>query len=202
MVCATKPSKQKAGAILSPDGRKRYFVVHGGLFSRDGVTLEEIQKIDRIGRQPGQSGLMCELLWTDPQDMPGRGPSKRVSRWVPLRCSVAEHTLPGCWYCIRARRHQAMVHGERCHWRASQPRSAAKYIFVGHRHMYNPLTLSADGYAIEHDGLCTTVSHPRVWNIALSDQIIPGLLRAKLCRPGWKQGRIRTPPCRCPYVWY
>lgn len=22
---------------------------------------------------------MCELLWTDPQEMPGRGPSKRVS---------------------------------------------------------------------------------------------------------------------------
>ncbi|KAJ7045719.1 phosphoprotein phosphatase [Mycena alexandri] len=75
---ATKPPPNKSGSpILSPKGLKRYFVVHGGLFSKDGVTLEDIRKIDRIGRQPGQEGLMCELLWTDPQTMPGRGPSKR-----------------------------------------------------------------------------------------------------------------------------
>ncbi|CAD0057586.1 unnamed protein product [Aureobasidium pullulans] len=28
-------------------------------------------------KQPGQSGLMMEMLWTDPQTAPGRGPSKR-----------------------------------------------------------------------------------------------------------------------------
>ena len=50
-------------SILSPEGRKRYFVVHGGLFSKDGVTLDEIRKIDRIGRQPGQEGLMCMSTW-------------------------------------------------------------------------------------------------------------------------------------------
>ncbi|KAK7005691.1 Metallo-dependent phosphatase-like protein [Favolaschia claudopus] len=78
LISATKPPPNKTGnPILSPHGLKRYFVVHGGLFSRDGVTLEEIRKIDRIGRQPGQEGLMCELLWTDPQMLPGRGPSKR-----------------------------------------------------------------------------------------------------------------------------
>ncbi|KAF9469902.1 Metallo-dependent phosphatase-like protein [Collybia nuda] len=71
----------KSFPIVSPQGLKRFFVVHGGLFSKDEVTLEDIRKIDRIGRQPGQEGLMCEpqilLLWTDPQDLPGRGPSKR-----------------------------------------------------------------------------------------------------------------------------
>ncbi|GLB37620.1 putative PPP5 TPR repeat region [Lyophyllum shimeji] len=79
LVSATKPpaSQAKPAPILSPQGLKRYFVVHGGLFSKDEVTLEEIRKIDRIGRQPGQEGLMCELLWTDPQEAPGRGPSKR-----------------------------------------------------------------------------------------------------------------------------
>jgi serine/threonine-protein phosphatase 5 len=64
-------------AILSPQGKKRYFIVHGGLFSKDGVTLADVKAIDRYGKQPGQEGLMCELLWTDPQDAPGRGPSKR-----------------------------------------------------------------------------------------------------------------------------
>lgn len=48
-------------AILH-DGRKRYFVVHGGPpVSKDGVTLDEVKAIDRYGRQPGQEGLMCEV---------------------------------------------------------------------------------------------------------------------------------------------
>jgi serine/threonine-protein phosphatase 5 len=58
----------------SADGR-RAFVVHGGLFSRDGVTLEELQAIDR--RTEPDDGLMAEMLWSDPQDAPGWGPSKR-----------------------------------------------------------------------------------------------------------------------------
>lgn len=71
-------SKAQRSPILSPQGLKRFFVVHGGLFSRDGVTLKEIQEINRhkIG-QPGQEGLMMELLWSDPQVAKGRGPSKR-----------------------------------------------------------------------------------------------------------------------------
>ncbi|KAG1053454.1 hypothetical protein G6F43_004473 [Rhizopus delemar] len=54
----------------------KIFVTHGGLFSRDDVTLDEIRKIDRLG-QPGSEGLMCELLWSDPQPEMGRGTSKR-----------------------------------------------------------------------------------------------------------------------------
>jgi hypothetical protein len=50
--------------ILSPDGFKRYFITHGGLFSKDGITLDEIRKINRIGRQPGTEGLMCTFLFT------------------------------------------------------------------------------------------------------------------------------------------
>ena len=65
--------------ILSPAGLKRFFIVHGGPpCSKDGVSLEEIEQIPRLGQQPGQTGLMCEMLWTDPQEQPGRGPSKRV----------------------------------------------------------------------------------------------------------------------------
>ncbi|KAI9594917.1 Metallo-dependent phosphatase-like protein [Syncephalis fuscata] len=54
----------------------KLFVVHGGLFSRDDVTLDEIKAINRF-RQPGSEGLMTELLWADPQELPGRSPSKR-----------------------------------------------------------------------------------------------------------------------------
>lgn len=56
----------------------KYLVLHGGLFSDDNVTLDHIRKLNRHAqRQPGQSGLMMEMLWADPQEMPGRGPSKR-----------------------------------------------------------------------------------------------------------------------------
>lgn len=57
---------------------KKYLVLHGGLFSDDNVTLDDIRKLNRHNqRQPGQSGLMMEMLWTDPQEEKGRGPSKR-----------------------------------------------------------------------------------------------------------------------------
>jgi serine/threonine-protein phosphatase 5 len=56
----------------------KYLVLHGGLFSKDGVTLDDIRKIDRHARrQPAHEGLVNEMLWTDPQPNPGRGPSKR-----------------------------------------------------------------------------------------------------------------------------
>ncbi|KAJ0259316.1 Serine/threonine-protein phosphatase 5 [Hirschfeldia incana] len=55
---------------------QKIFVVHGGLFSVDGVKLSDIRAIDRFC-EPPEEGLMCELLWSDPQPLPGRGPSKR-----------------------------------------------------------------------------------------------------------------------------
>ncbi|RIA82021.1 Metallo-dependent phosphatase-like protein [Glomus cerebriforme] len=57
---------------------RKILVVHGGLFSRDDVTLDDIRNIDRFGKKHLEQGsLMCELLWSDPQIQPGRGPSKR-----------------------------------------------------------------------------------------------------------------------------
>lgn len=56
------------------DGRKA-FVVHGGLFSKDGVTIADINNLNR-NTEP-DSGIMAEMLWSDPQEMNGWGPSKR-----------------------------------------------------------------------------------------------------------------------------
>ncbi|KAG9005247.1 hypothetical protein FRB94_001665 [Tulasnella sp. JGI-2019a] len=126
LLCPTlPPTPTPAGQrqpILSPQGKKRYFVVHGGLFSKDGVTLDDIKKIHRFGKQPGNEGLMCELLWTDPQEAQGRGPSKRgvgigfgpdvTKRWCELN---------------------------------------------GVTGIYRSHEVRQDGYAVEHDGLCTTV---------------------------------------------
>lgn len=58
-----------------------YLVMHGGLFSDDKVTLDDIRKINRFPlsglSQPAREGLAMELLWTDPQPENGRSPSKR-----------------------------------------------------------------------------------------------------------------------------
>jgi len=52
------------------------YVTHGGLFSSDDVVLEDIRKVERF-REPPDEGIMSEALWSDPQPMPGRSPSKR-----------------------------------------------------------------------------------------------------------------------------
>lgn len=55
---------------------KKIMVVHGGLFAKDGVTLDEIRKINRKQEIP-ENGNMCDLLWSDPHKGKGRIPSKR-----------------------------------------------------------------------------------------------------------------------------
>eukprot|EP00743_Colponemidia_sp_Colp-15_P001661 GILK01001814.1.p1 GENE.GILK01001814.1~~GILK01001814.1.p1 ORF type:complete len:514 (-),score=127.26 GILK01001814.1:104-1645(-) len=54
----------------------KVLVVHGGLFSKDGVKLQDIRNINRF-REPPDEGLMAELLWSDPHPNNGRAPSKR-----------------------------------------------------------------------------------------------------------------------------
>ncbi|KAH9409796.1 PREDICTED: serine/threonine-protein phosphatase 5-like [Rhagoletis zephyria] len=54
----------------------KVLVMHGGLFNKDNVTLEQIRQIDRV-RQPPEEGLMCDILWSDPMANTGRSPSKR-----------------------------------------------------------------------------------------------------------------------------
>lgn len=56
--------------------QSKILILHGGLFSRDGVTLDDIRKIQRH-QQPPEGSLMSELLWADPQPQQGRSASKR-----------------------------------------------------------------------------------------------------------------------------
>jgi diadenosine tetraphosphatase ApaH/serine/threonine PP2A family protein phosphatase len=60
-------------------------VVHGGLFDRDDVTLDDLRNIDRHCEPPVE-GLMCDLLWADP----------KVDGWGSLdssRCSTKRFFL-------------------------------------------------------------------------------------------------------------
>ena len=60
---------------------RSYLCMHGGLFSDDKVTLKDIKNFDRFpssgSTQPPRDGIAMELLWTDPQPLNGRSPSKR-----------------------------------------------------------------------------------------------------------------------------
>jgi len=55
---------------------KKIMVVHGGLFAKDDVKLDDIRKINRKQEIP-ENGNMCDLLWSDPHKGKGRIPSKR-----------------------------------------------------------------------------------------------------------------------------
>lgn len=56
----------------------KVFVVHGGISTENGgkVALSDIDAVQRF-REPPESGLMSDLLWSDPQPQRGRSPSKR-----------------------------------------------------------------------------------------------------------------------------
>ncbi|KAG0171579.1 Serine/threonine-protein phosphatase 5 [Apophysomyces sp. BC1015] len=129
----------------------KILVVHGGLFSRDDVTLDDIRNIDRLAlRQPGNDGLMCELLWSDPQPQPGREPSKR---------GVGLQFGPDVTKNFLERNNLGMV------------RSRYKNVCIN-GYMIDMLIRShevkEDGYVIEHDGKCVTVfSAPNYWLVYL-----------------------------------
>ena len=60
------------GCVLN----KKIFIIHGGLFSRDGITIDDINNVNRFC-EPSKDGVFCELLWSDPCEIKGRSPSKR-----------------------------------------------------------------------------------------------------------------------------
>jgi serine/threonine-protein phosphatase 5 len=97
-VISSKPVD--AGAAWADVPLKSVFVVHGGLSTNvadppagsehkvGAVTLAAINDIAR-GREPPESGLMADLLWSDPQPLLGRAFSK-VRKAAPalIHCSL------------------------------------------------------------------------------------------------------------------
>ena len=52
-------------------------VLHGGLFSKEGVTISELKKLYRFINIRVIDSLICELLWSDPRDIKGWMSSSR-----------------------------------------------------------------------------------------------------------------------------
>eukprot|EP00921_Rhytidocystis_pertsovi_P007662 GHVQ01012699.1.p1 GENE.GHVQ01012699.1~~GHVQ01012699.1.p1 ORF type:complete len:308 (+),score=27.01 GHVQ01012699.1:394-1317(+) len=58
----------------------KYFCIHGGLSPSIG-TIDEIRGIDRKQEVP-HDGAMCDLMWSDPEDMSGWGCSPRGAGYL------------------------------------------------------------------------------------------------------------------------
>ncbi|GBP17933.1 hypothetical protein EVAR_7926_1 [Eumeta japonica] len=129
---------------------RRVLVMHGGLFSKDDVTLDDIMNVDRNKQPPGRcsaaakrfegqaggggialpplcidlppASIMCELLWSDPQPMEGRAPSKRG-----VGCQFGPDVT-----------------------RQFLARNKLDYVIRSHE-------VKNEGYEVAHDGKCITV---------------------------------------------
>lgn len=55
---------------------QKVFICHGGIPSKENITLKEIRNIDR-NTEPLDMGVMTDLLWADPSEELGLKPSKR-----------------------------------------------------------------------------------------------------------------------------
>ncbi|KEG12156.1 serine/threonine protein phosphatase type 5 [Trypanosoma grayi] len=89
---------------------KKVFVVHGGLYSRDDVTLDELQKFNRFREIP-ENGLLSASLWADPQPMPGRSPSQRGVDCPSFGPDVTEKFLQNNNLTLVVRSHEVKDEG-------------------------------------------------------------------------------------------
>eukprot|EP01068_Selenidium_serpulae_P005837 Selendium_serpulae@DN4197_c0_g1_i1.p1 len=94
-------------AALAQD---KYFCVHGGL-SPSLNTIDQIRGIDRKQEVP-HDGSMCDLLWSDPEEMEGWGVSPRGAGYLFGNDCVAKFNHSNSIEII-ARAHQLVMKGYR-----------------------------------------------------------------------------------------
>eukprot|EP01113_Clastostelium_recurvatum_P022452 TRINITY_DN2680_c0_g1_i1.p1 TRINITY_DN2680_c0_g1~~TRINITY_DN2680_c0_g1_i1.p1 ORF type:complete len:306 (-),score=70.89 TRINITY_DN2680_c0_g1_i1:106-1023(-) len=86
----------------------RVFCVHGGL-SPSINTLDEIRKIDRKQEVP-HDGSMCDLMWSDPEDIDGWGLSPRGAGYL-FGADVVQQFNQTNGLEMIARAHQLVMEG-------------------------------------------------------------------------------------------
>jgi len=91
----------------------KIFCVHGGL-SPSITTLDEIRSIDRTIEVP-HDGPMCDLLWSDPEDMTGWGISPRGAGYL-FGGDVVKQFLQGNNLSKICRAHQLVMEGYKSHF--------------------------------------------------------------------------------------
>lgn len=83
-------------SLLIETKNARFLCLHGGL-SPDLPTIESIQQIDRF-REPGKSGPLCDILWSDPlEEDTAEGLSEdEMQEWFDV--DYVENPNRGCGY--------------------------------------------------------------------------------------------------------
>jgi serine/threonine-protein phosphatase 4 catalytic subunit len=89
------------------------FCVHGGL-SPNVQTLDQIRTIDRKGEVPHE-GAMCDLLWSDPDDIEGWAISPRGAGYL-FGADVAEQFCRSNNIKFICRAHQLVNEGYKLHF--------------------------------------------------------------------------------------
>lgn len=74
----------------------RIFCVHGGL-SPILRTIDQIQVIERLQEIPHQ-GAYCDLMWSDPEDIPGWAVSPRGAGYLFGYGATNEVCFISSWY--------------------------------------------------------------------------------------------------------
>lgn len=82
------------------------FCLHGGL-SPTIDSLSQIRSLDRIQEVPHE-GPMCDLLWSDPDERMGWGPSPRGAGWI-FGQDIAEQFNHNNGLTLIARAHQLVM---------------------------------------------------------------------------------------------
>lgn len=149
----------------------RVLVMHGGLFSSDEVTIEDLRNVER-NRQPPEEGIMCELLWSDPQPQPGRSPSKRG-----VGCQFGKFPAFKIKKTFQSNEN----------WNFSGPdvtenflkRNKLDYIIRSHE-------VKDMGYEIAHDGKCITVFSAPNYCDSMGNKAAYIILNGKEMKPNYE----------------
>ncbi|BFZ56539.1 phosphoprotein phosphatase PP4 catalytic subunit [Savitreella phatthalungensis] len=93
-------------AAITSDGK--WFMVHGGL-SPSIATIDQIRLLDRKQEVPHE-GAMCDLLWSDPEDVPTWGLSPRGAGYL-FGADVTKQFCRANGIEMIARAHQLVMEG-------------------------------------------------------------------------------------------
>jgi serine/threonine-protein phosphatase 5 len=149
---------------------KQVFVVHGGLPSQEGVTLDDIRAIRRDGDIP-DSGIMCDLLWADPFPGNGRIASKR-GVGMQFGADVTESFLRENGLSLLVRSHEVKergyeeMHNGKCITIFSAPNYCDQ---MGNMGAYIHFTADASGKLSKDFVQFQCVPHPNVRPMAYSN---------------------------------
>jgi len=91
----------------------KIFCVHGGL-SPSVLSLDQVQEIERKVEVP-HDGAMCDLLWSDPDDIEGWGMSPRGAGFL-FGGDVASQFLQANSIDLICRAHQLVMEGYKWHF--------------------------------------------------------------------------------------